>query len=227
MSFRVLILYTSSTKNEDFMTLRQFDIFINKQQRDKRLNPLVNPIKPSEKLLKKHEKDETASKKNVLTFDGFVNYLMSEDNDVANKKAYNLKDDMTKPLSNYYINSSHNTYLTGNQFNGGSSLEMYIQVLLSGCRCIEIDCWDDDILDEPIVTHGPKIIFQCEQLLFKDVIEVVREFGFKTTPYPIILSLEDHCGDKMQQKMADYLVNILGSNLLVKPLKDHPVRSLR
>lgn len=41
------------------------------------------------------------------------------------------------------------------QLAGNSSVEMYRQVLLSGCRCVELDCWKGRTADEePIITHG-------------------------------------------------------------------------
>lgn len=41
------------------------------------------------------------------------------------------------------------------QLAGNSSVEMYKQVLLSGCRCIELDCWKGRTTEEePVITHG-------------------------------------------------------------------------
>ena len=52
--------------------------------------------------------------------------------------------DLSHSLSEYFISSSHNTYLTGNQLYGDASTEAYKNVLLRGCRCIEIDVWDGE-----------------------------------------------------------------------------------
>ena len=48
---------------------------------------------------------------------------------------------MTKPLTDYYVNTSHNTYLMSNQLTGESSVHAYINALKKGCRCVELDIW--------------------------------------------------------------------------------------
>lgn len=84
--------------------------------------------------------------KGELVLDDFLEYMMSDASNVVGP----FKDadqDLSYPLSSYFISSSHNTYLTGNQLYGASSTDAYKNVLLRGCRCIEIDVWDGDDSD--------------------------------------------------------------------------------
>lgn len=73
-----------------------------------------------------------------LSLDGFCRYLMSDENAPVFLDRLDIYMDMDQPLSHYYINSSHNTYLSGRQFGGRSSVEMYRQTLLAGCRLVFI-----------------------------------------------------------------------------------------
>lgn len=69
-----------------------------------------------------------------MSSDGFCRYLMSDENAPVFLDRLELYQEMDQTLAHYFISSSHNTYLTGRQFGGKSSVEMYRQVLLSGCR---------------------------------------------------------------------------------------------
>ena len=100
-----------------------------------------------------------------ISIRGLTSFLMSEDNSILLPEKLQVHQDLTFPMAHYFINSSHNTYLTGHQLTGKSSVEIYRQVLLSGCRCIELDCWDGKGEDlEPVITHGLTL---CTEVPFK------------------------------------------------------------
>uniref|UniRef100_A0A8C8FMZ7 Phosphoinositide phospholipase C n=1 Tax=Oncorhynchus tshawytscha TaxID=74940 RepID=A0A8C8FMZ7_ONCTS len=153
---------------------------------------------------------------------GFSRYLGGEENSMVPPERLDIIDDMNQPLSHYFINSSHNTYLTVGQLTGLSSVEMYRQVLLTGCRCIELDCWKGRPQDEePYITHG---FTMTTEIPFKEVIEAIAESAFKASPYPLILSFENHVDSaKQQAKMAEYCQSIFGDALLIDPLEKYPL----
>ncbi|KAK1073262.1 1-phosphatidylinositol 4,5-bisphosphate phosphodiesterase beta-4 [Friedmanniomyces endolithicus] len=64
--------------------------------------------------------------------------------DPGPSEAIPIELDTSHPISHYFISSSHNTYLSGNQLWSKSSVEAYKNVLERGCRCIEIDVWDGE-----------------------------------------------------------------------------------
>ncbi|XP_053061692.1 1-phosphatidylinositol 4,5-bisphosphate phosphodiesterase eta-2 [Acinonyx jubatus] len=147
--------------------------------------------------------------KAVLGIDGFTNYTRSPAGDIFNPEHHGVHQDMTRPLSHYFITSSHNTYLVGDQLMSQSRVDMYAWVLQAGCRCVEVDCWDGPD-GEPIVHHGYTL---TSKILFKDVIETINKYAFIKNEYPVILSIENHCSVIQQKKMAQYLTDILGDKL--------------
>lgn len=207
------------------MTVDQFVDFLNREQRDPRLNEILYPYANRAKgreLISQYEPSEENIRKGCISMDGFLRYLMSDDNAIVAPEKFDFNLDMDQPLNHYFINSSHNTYLTGHQLTGKASVEIYRQCLLSGCRCIELDCWNGSNSDEePIITHGYTVV---SDIPCKDVLEAIAETAFKTSIYPVILSFENHCSSKQQAKIAQYCRKIFGDMLLVEPLPSHPLK---
>ncbi|KAI6195032.1 hypothetical protein M3Y96_01188100 [Aphelenchoides besseyi] len=151
------------------------------------------------RLIQEHEPDPMYRAKQVMTFEGFVRYLSDPTNYAfVPEKIEVPPDQLQYPLSAYYISSSHNTYLVGHQFKGESSAEMYRQVLLAGCRCVELDVWDgDDGL--PLIFHGHTL---TTKISFRQVVDIIKKSAFTSTSLPLILSIENHCSLQQQAKMA-------------------------
>ncbi|XP_058880245.1 1-phosphatidylinositol 4,5-bisphosphate phosphodiesterase beta-4 isoform X4 [Acipenser ruthenus] len=208
----------------DYLTVDQLVSFLNENQRDPRLNEILFPFydpKRSMQIIETYEPDEALKKQGRMSSDGFCRYLMSDENAPVFLDRLELYQEMDHPLAHYFISSSHNTYLTGRQFGGKSSVEIYRQILLAGCRCVELDIWDGKGEDqEPIITHGKAM---CTDILFKDVIQAIKETAFTTSEYPVILSFENHCSKPQQFKMAKYCEEIFGDLLLKQPLDSHPL----
>uniref|UniRef100_A0A6Q2YCV7 1-phosphatidylinositol 4,5-bisphosphate phosphodiesterase n=1 Tax=Esox lucius TaxID=8010 RepID=A0A6Q2YCV7_ESOLU len=214
-------------KSKPYLTVEQLTEFINVRQRDPRLNEILYPpLKPEQvqSLVDKYEPNQLLAQKGQISVEGFARYLSSEENSIVPPEKLDQSEDMTLPLSHYFINSSHNTYLTAGQLAGNSSVEMYRQVLLSGCRCIELDCWKGRTTEEePVITHG---FTMTTEISFKEVIEAIAECAFKTSPFPVILSFENHVDSpKQQAKMAEYCRSIFGDMLLTDPLEKYPLEA--
>ncbi|KAJ9437338.1 1-phosphatidylinositol 4 [Diplonema papillatum] len=141
----------------------------------------------------------------------FTNFMFSKVNSWwKHTDLERVAHDMDYPLPCYFISSSHNTYLTGDQLSSFSSTDMYKIVLERGCRCVELDCWDGAD-GTPEIYHG---YTRTTKIRFKDVCETIHKYAFKTSDYPVILSLENHTSQPQQLVMAKQLIEAFGDSLL-------------
>ncbi|PSN66144.1 1-phosphatidylinositol-4,5-bisphosphate phosphodiesterase 1 [Corynespora cassiicola Philippines] len=148
----------------------------------------------------------------MMNFSAFQLYLTSPANSIFKPVSPNVRLD--RPLNEYFISSSHNTYLLGRQVAGESSTEAYITALQKGCRCIEIDCWDGGD-GKPIVMHGRTL---TKSISFQDTIKVINKYAFAESPYPLTLSLEVHCCPDQQAQMVKTMIKEFGDKLVLQPL---------
>ncbi|MGH0117316.1 UNVERIFIED_CONTAM: hypothetical protein FKN15_013839, partial [Acipenser sinensis] len=164
-------------------------------------------------IIQKFEPSISMRQLGWMSFEGFARFLMDKDNFASrNEESQVNEEDLQYPLSYYYIESSHNTYLTGHQLKGESSVELYSQVLLQGCRSVELDCWDGDD-GMPIIYHGHTL---TTKIPFKDVVEAVNRSAFVNSDLPVILSIENHCSLPQQRKMAEVFKSVFGDKLVTK-----------
>jgi hypothetical protein len=153
-----------------------------------------------------------------LSLQEFASYLCSPE---LNGPLEAASHDMGHPLAHYFISSTHNSYLSGNQLNGVSTADAIRRALALGARVIELDCYSepDAALGtaEPWVTHGGTL---TSKLPFRAAVRAIAEYAFREenvvpTSAPVILTLENHCSVSGNEVQAAILKEELGTMLYV------------
>ncbi|XP_067275199.1 1-phosphatidylinositol 4,5-bisphosphate phosphodiesterase eta-1 isoform X2 [Pseudorasbora parva] len=209
MSLRrdLFLLLMCFSEKKDHLTAEELGNFLRVEQKMSNVTP-----EQCLDIINKFEVSEENKQNGVLGIEGFTNYMRSPVCDVFNPQHNEINQDMDQPLCNYFIASSHNTYLTGDQLLSHSKTDMYAWVLQAGCRCVEVDCWDGPD-GEPMVQHGYTL---TSKITFKSVIETINKYAFVNNEFPVILSIENHCNIQQQKKIAQHLKEIFGDKLDVE-----------
>ncbi|PYH64179.1 putative 1-phosphatidylinositol-4,5-bisphosphate phosphodiesterase Plc1 [Aspergillus vadensis CBS 113365] len=197
------LAFLRDVQNEDVESDRSYWVSI--------FDRLVRKSRPRAPSLPEHS-DGRPTGVPRLGLDAFTSFLSSSWNGVYASHAPQSRFD--RPLNEYFISSSHNTYLLGRQVAGASSTEAYISALSQGCRCVEIDCWDGAD-GRPIVSHGRTM---TTSVLFADCITVINRYAFISTDFPLILSLEVHCNPEQQLAMVKIMKETFKDQLVLEPL---------
>ncbi|KAL0843602.1 hypothetical protein Bca101_016847 [Brassica carinata] len=144
-----------------------------------------------------------------LHLEEFYRYLLSDFNSPLPLSG-EVWQDMTQPLSHYFLYTGHNSYLTGNQLNSRSSTEPIVKALRRGVRVIELDLWPNSSGTEAEVRHGGTLT-STEDL--QKCLNEVKENAFEVSDYPVVLTLEDHLSPDLQKKVAKMVRKTFGGTL--------------
>ncbi|XP_010920865.1 phosphoinositide phospholipase C 2 [Elaeis guineensis] len=147
--------------------------------------------------------------KKGLSLEAFFRYLTGNDNS-ALSHSLGVHRDMSAPLSHYFIYTGHNSYLTGNQLSSECSDVPIIKALQRGVRVIELDIWPNSTKDDVEVRHGGTLTTPVELL---KCLESIKEHAFSASPYPVIITLEDHLTPYLQAKVAEMITQTYGEML--------------
>lgn len=202
-------IYHRYARSAREMTVQELQNFLKKEQdaADVTLDDCKN-------LIDAFEQSELKSSGRI-SIHGFTHLLRSEQFQVTKVAHKTVYQDMSHPLSSYYIACSHNTYLLGRQVVADSTIEGYVEALKRGCRCLELDCWDGPD-GEPVVTHGYAL---TSKLIFREVLkDAILPNAFTYSEYPLILSLENHCTSEQQKRLAFHITDVFGDLLYLDPV---------
>ncbi|KAI9109278.1 hypothetical protein K1719_019901 [Acacia pycnantha] len=151
-----------------------------------------------------------------LTLDDFHSYLFSSElNPPIGSKVH---QDMTASASQYFIFTGHNSYLTGNQLSSDCSDVPIIKALNRGVRVVELDIWPNSTKDDVLVLHGRTLTAPVELI---KCLKSIKEHAFAASPYPVVITLEDHLTPDLQAKVAQMITATFGDMLFVPPCENY------
>ncbi|KAK4471507.1 hypothetical protein MN116_004929 [Schistosoma mekongi] len=162
-------------------------------------------------IINRYEPSVENRQYNLMGIDGFTLLLLSEECDIFNPVHLQVCQDMSQPITHYYIASSHKTFLLEDQLTGPCSIEGYQRALLSGCRYIELEIYDGHD-GHPVVRRAnsrpPGIPIQA-------VLNTIHDFAFIRSEYPVIVSIDCYASQTQQSVLVTFLRCCLGNRLLL------------
>nr|XP_042703134.1 inactive phospholipase C-like protein 2 isoform X2 [Chrysemys picta bellii] len=164
-------------------------------------------------IVGKYEPSSEGREKGYLAIDGFTRYLLSPDCSIFDPQHRRVCQDMTQPLSHYYISSAHSACLREDSSWGSAGLGGYVTALRMGCRSLELVVWDGPD-GEPLVSGGRSA---TSRVACRSVVGVIDRYAFEASEYPLILCLAVRCSPAQQRLMAQCLRKTLGAKLYLDP----------
>ncbi|MCP9258768.1 Phosphoinositide phospholipase C [Dirofilaria immitis] len=156
---------------------------------------------------------------NLLGPFGFRALLRSRWGNILRSEHENIFQNMDHPLSHYYINSSHNTYLIGTQVKGDATVEGYINAIKKGAR--------NDVRLTLLFSRRfgwclRRTMYRTSRYISNtNTLErcscSYQELRIQIYTIPLILTIENRCSLQQQQVMARNFIEVFGNNIYLVP----------
>ena len=181
------------------------------------------------KIKEDSEEDITATKSVLSNFDG-ISREQSDDNIEITyyKPNTNINPYKYKKLTDYYIASSHRSFLVGYQKGDYCSIDMINRVLHSGARYIELEIFNKEIKNDtiPVVSGGYEkgsMKLTLNHIVLKDCLELISQMAFSEMHIdnfndPLFLFLNLKVGQNLNSinEIARLIQSNFGNKLLSK-----------
>jgi len=80
-----------------------------------------------------------------------------------------------------------------------------------------VDIYDGD--EEPMIYHGGT---WTSKVSLRDICQAIAKYAFRTSPYPVIISAEVHCGLEQQDKLVDIILDVFKDSIIQAPVEGRP-----
>ncbi|CAE7456353.1 Plcl2, partial [Symbiodinium necroappetens] len=158
-----------------------------------------------------------------LSIAGLSCSLCSPDNGALKPDLYLSHDDMTRPLTEYWIASAHHVLLelappnpegpnpatatAEDKDKEGLGLQPVTNALRAGCRCISLALVE--------AASELQVVLQQKRVPLADVLELISSEGFQTAQYPLllVLCLRQLPSSQSRGQVAEVLFDKLGDRL--------------
>ncbi|XP_041118250.1 inactive phospholipase C-like protein 1 [Polyodon spathula] len=200
----VYFLLVQISKDKECLDAQDLRLFLEVEQGLPQVTPescldIINRFEPSEE----------GRSRGVLGVDGFTRYLLSPECAIFDPEHKCVCQDMSQPMSHYYVNASHRTYLIEDQLRGPVDVTGFVRALRMGCRCLELDVGDGPE-NEPVVGGRQNL---SSPLALRSALEVINKYAFLSSDYPLLLCLGNRCSPHQQKVVAQHLKKVFGSKL--------------
>eukprot|EP00741_Cyanophora_paradoxa_P022873 tig00021521_g22093.t1 len=141
---------------------------------------------------------------------GFLRFMTSfaHNSAFSAKKQEDVYQDMDQPFAHYFIASAA-AFQPHDLKHRQQALDLYRNLLRTGCRCLEIQVFR--VGTQLCITPTP--FMHGDLITVADVLRTIEQFGFESSHFPLVLSFDMHLDEPDREAVARMITQTFGQRL--------------